>query len=525
MNSPALLLWRARLRDPRLHELLWYCLPGVLVAVFVRVWLTASLPYGQYHFDTPDFLQTPYDLLHGYRLTIHNKKTFLTPLLYTVPFLLHVPALILIPLGQHALGTGLVLMVGALARLWLRFWRWWIVPLTVLAALQPSMLWFEHTLLAETHYVFCVVWAALAGSLFVRRPSRESFGFFLAALFFTAGSRPEGRLFLAFGVLLIGLVYIKSWRQEWGKFAFLAGFCVVTLLATRTQQAGVLLYSSIFHLAPDESRVAPGIMDCLRPLRDHLRRARERRISNDVVHVEKRLSEEIVTCYGEKHPELGLGQSNTYVARKLNKLCLSLAVETARQHPFNLPKIVFDRFRARIDDDSGGEFSNHELQTRQYRTLQRSANRNSVLGVGLAGVPLHSEDEITGFIFSHYDEARVGWYNRLEHAWMRAIGTVRLPETAYSPEYQLPGIPWFYLVAAAGALATLAAPGPMRLVQWAFLPVLAGVWFTVTLTGAIMPRYRFVLEPFWLLYFFAFLDSVALGVVTWRERRPSSPAA
>ena len=38
--------------------------------------------------------------------------------------------------------------------------------------------------------------------------------------------------------------------------------------------------------------------------------------------------------------------------------------------------------------------------------------------------------------------------------------------------------------------------------------MLAGVWFAVTLTGAIMPRYRFVLEPFWLLYFFAFLEAV-----------------
>ena len=61
-------------------------------------------------------------------------------------------------------------------------------------------------------------------------------------------------------------------------------------------------------------------------------------------------------------------------------------------------------------------------------------------------------------------------------------------------------MPLFYLVALAGAVAMLFLPGPARPVQWTFLPVLAGVWFAVTLAGAIMPRYRFVLEPFWLVY-------------------------
>ncbi len=107
-----------------MHELLWYCVPGVAVALVVRAWLMASMPYGQFHFDTPDFLQTPYDLLHDHRLTLHNKKTFLTPLLYTLPFVLHVRALIAIPVGQHLLGTATVLAVGGLARLWFVRWRW-----------------------------------------------------------------------------------------------------------------------------------------------------------------------------------------------------------------------------------------------------------------------------------------------------------------------------------------------------------------------------------------------------------------
>ncbi len=479
------------------------------------------MPYGQFHFDTPDFLQTPFDLLQRHRLTLHNKKTFLVPLLYTVPFLLHVPALIAIPAGQHLLGTLLVLMTGALARLWFAWWRALIVPLTVLVAVHPSLLWFEHTLLAETVYVVCVVWAALAGTLFVRRPGWESLGFLLTALFFTAGARPEGRLFLAFGVLLVGLVYLRSWRAEMIKLAVVALFCVVTLLATRTAQAGILLYTSILHLAPDQSGVAPDLMSCLRPMRDRLRRERARRISNDVVRVEKRLSEQIIACFAPQHPEMNLGEPGKYNAKNLNKLCLRLALETARQNSFALPRIVGTRFLARIEDDSGGEFTNHELQTRQYRALKRGMSRNAVLGVGLAGVPLDSEDAVTSFVYGHYDERRVGWYNRWEHGWMEALGRLHLPDGHFSDDYELPGLPWFYVLALLGAVAALCMPGRFRILHWAFLPILAGVWFTVTLTGAIMPRYRFVLEPFWWLYFFAFADAVARGVA--RRRRSPVP--
>ncbi len=115
-----------------------------------------------------------------------------------------------------------------------------IVPLTILMALHPAPLWFEHTLLAESPYLFCVVALALAGTVFARWPTWETFGFLLAALFFTAGARPEGRLFLAFGVLLTLLVYRRGLRREVAKIVTLVVFCVVTLIATRTAQAGIL---------------------------------------------------------------------------------------------------------------------------------------------------------------------------------------------------------------------------------------------------------------------------------------------
>ena len=151
-------------------------------------------------------------------------------------------------------------------------------------------------------------------------------------------------------------------------------------------------------------------------------------------------------------------------------------------------------------------------------------NRSDVLGVGLAGVPLNNEDAITSFVYGHYDERKVAWYNRWEHAWMETLGYFHLPDGHYSEDYDLPGLPWFYVMALLGAGASLVVPGRFRGLHWAFLPVLAGVWFTVTLTGAIMPRYRFVLEPFWWLYCFAFADAVARWAASRHRFSPPLPA-
>ena len=67
----------------------------------------------------------------------------------------------------------------------------------------------------------------------------------------------------------------------------------------------------------------------------------------------------------------------------------------------------------------------------------------------------------------------------------------------------------FYLVALMGMVMTLFVPAANRTFHWAFLPVLGGVWFTVTLTGAIMPRYDSCWSRSGCCISFAFVDGIA----------------
>ena len=184
--------FKAILRLPDTREFLLWCAPALLAGLILRVFLCLHLPYAYYHDDAPDFLTTPDRLLHDHRFELHEKKTFLVPILFTIPFFLKIPTLITIPILQHALGLGLVLLLGLLCRFWFHYWRVFIIPLTLLAAINPFFLWYEHTLMAETIFIFCTTLVALAGTLYTQDQSRNRFLFLLVALFLEAATIGSG---------------------------------------------------------------------------------------------------------------------------------------------------------------------------------------------------------------------------------------------------------------------------------------------------------------------------------------------
>jgi hypothetical protein len=539
--------WRRFLADPRLHQFLWFCVPGLAVGLIVRAWLTVAMPDGYYHPDTHDFMTTVYFLEVHHHFTVHGKTTFLTPVLYTIPFLLHIPALLLIPLGQHLRGLLLILMMGALARLWFSFWRWLIIPLTVLAAVQPAMLFWEHTLMSESGFVFCAVALALAGTCFALWPSWWTFGGVLTAMFFVAAARPEGNLLLATGVLWPAFVEWRRWRPALAKIAAAAALMLVMLSITKTSHSGLLLYASLVHLTPDNPRTAPGLGPYIRPLRDQMRADRAEKVSNDVVHTAKRISAVLID-YAQTHPQALTGlpparraqgaeedagdpaaeaELDLRTGTNMSALCRRLAMECALAHPWQLPRLAVDKFLAPINEDSGGVFTEKTFHAKQAQSLIGKPKISAALGPGLIGSPLDNPLQARAFVNAHYHLDSVAWFNTLEAGWQKAVNYLHLPPSAYSATYTSPGLPLYYLGALAGALLALFRPARLRSFQWAFLPVLGGLWFLVMLTAAVIPRHRFVLEPFWLLYLFGLLDALlgAAGPSRRGKRDPTEATA
>ena len=185
-------------------------------------------------------------------------------------------------------------------------------------------------------------------------------------------------------------------------------------------------------------------------------------------------------------------------------------MESARAHPFALPGIAWRKFLAPINADSGGRFEEYAFHEKQAFSLIGKADIARTIAPGLVGAPLDTYDQARAFVEEHYNLGRVQWFNILEARWQAAAGYLHLPAFRYSDTYDLPGLPLYHLCAMLGALTALFRPGPARRFHWAFVPTLFGTGFIVALTAAVIPRHRFVLEPFWLLYLFVLLDGCAV---------------
>lgn len=490
---------------PQVHELLRWCLPALILGCAARIALTVHFPYGYVQADTADFLVTTQRFFVEKTLVLHGKKTFLGPILFALPFFIKIPALLIVPLAQHLLGLVLTVMSGALVRRWFRHWKWFIIPATVLITLNPALLWYEHALLAESHYLFCAVALALAGSIFVAERTRKSFVWLLVTMFFTAGSRPEGKLFILFVLAVVALVYWGQWRQ-WVEKVGIAGLaCTLIWLCTRNHQAGLLLYATVLPLAPDVSRVAPDFSPWINPLRDTYRSQGET-VRTELTTAEKTIWN-IATQYYQAKGEQG----------DPGAFCQKLAVEAACHRPLTLPLIAANKFLQSLSGSTSGGFTGYWVLEKQYKSYLRKKWMLQIMK-GLTGRELHHPGEVIAFINQAYRPLHPDWFAALQRAWNSLTLHARVTPDRHYPTAKIPGAPLFFVLAGLGMLVAMLRRGALQVFHIPWVLALGGVWVAVLLTGVVNARYRFVFEPFCVLYALLFFDAAASGVAACLNR-------
>ena len=513
---------------PGVREVLIWCVPALLVGIALRVALTVQMPWGYVQYDSAEYQETPFHLLKNGSFFVDGKRGFLVPILFTIPFLLHIPALIAIPLGQHLLGLAATVMSGALVRIWFRHWRWFIVPVTLYVAANPSMLWYEQTIMGESEFLFALIFLALAGTLWARRQSRARFWVLLAALVCAAGARPEGRLFFAFGIVLAVFVLWRQWRKLGLAIAAMLAVMVAGAMVVRQSTAPQLLYASVIQFAPDHSRLVPGIDPYIVPLRDQVR-AQSNGDPLQLVKVSKEIRDAI-------EPYLRERAANNHVYYKLlNRTLRNLCLDALLAHPAQALGIPLEKFRLAVDSWSAYQFNENAIQRDQVEAYEagKDAAMFAFLERGLTGRAL-DDAGMHAFIGAHYDPARVAWVGKLQGAWNGALIWCR---TADKPARHqrwvhdfaggipgglqvMPGLPWFYPVALLGMLVAMIRPDPARRVHLAWVPVMMAVWYAATFVGVTNARYRFAYEPFCFVYLCLLIDCVT----AWR-RKPAAAIA
>jgi len=492
---------------------LTWCAPALLVAIALRIALTWSLPYAYFHDDTPDFISTADKLMYEHKWELHEKKTFLVPILFSAPFALPIPALKSIPFFQHLLGLGLIILIGALCRLWFAWWKIFIIPLTLLAAINPFYLWYERTLMAETTFVFCTALVAVAGTLYARASTFPRLAFLCFTLVLEAGARPEGKLLFGFALFLVVLVHWGDLGRAWHRPAIVAAIALLTHLATKTDQAGLLLYTSVARLTPAQLKSAPGFEPYIAPIQADLQRRWDERPQFPRVRDRKAIHDAIEQYLKDEAMKRGEKKNRVGVERT----CFKLARETCLRNLWSLPGLALVKFKLAANESPAGRFDNNVLFGKQREAFTDNVPRNVRLSRGLTGQFLPDEAALHEFVNRNYGE--VPWFNDWSAKWMLAVNESRLPDTAYPnpdvPKFPIvqPGVPLYFLGATAGVLLAMLVPGPIRRFHIAWGLALFGYFFVIMLTANVRPRFRFVFEPFWFLYI-AMLGDFALRGLT-----------
>lgn len=514
--SPTVLRWLSaqhkRIADPpdfsRVLELTWtpdvrlallLCLPAAVIAAGLRLWLLYYMPGAFVHGDTGQILLTPETLLERDVLLIHSKKTFLTPILYSIPAVLHLPIVYFAAIVQHVFGVLLVFVVGLLAKAWLSSWRLWLIPLTVLIAIDPVLLWYEHTALPESLTVFGVVLVALAGTFFYRLPNRYTLSLFFLSLLFVAGARPEGRYFCLLAIILI----IRRFWGDWPRLRLYGGLSTAwaffIFVITRTGQSGILLYASMIHWSPDHLLLSPGLAERMQPFPIIAAELWEHGMVEHV-KLRKAMVPELRAFLVEQ------GVPKKALSKAVNDAAKRAGVEIAVRNFWRIPGYAVEKFFIAHRELPAQDFTDFPHAGQVGILFGDDAKESAKNSLMLWGVPLSTPEEAMAFMRAHYDVSPGATLTPFLESFVQAglypIVPMQLPGTP------LRGIPWLYAFAFLGAICLILRERPAFGFQLIWFIFLCALFCAVIATGNVRARFRVIFEPFWFIYLFALLDSV-----------------
>jgi hypothetical protein len=270
--------------------------------------------------------------------------------------------------------------------------------------------------------------------------------------------------------------------------AWWAGVAVLTLILTTTHQAGQLLYATVLPLAPDESRVDPEFGRLVRPLRDEIRIQRAG-VPKKLQSLEQRLAdlaENYLKAKGVRNPDG-------------NFLCQKMAVEACLNQPWALPDLAFRKFLLGLKGPTSIGYGAPRL----YQKLNIGFNRKEqllVLSRGLIGHELSDPAAVSSFIQEHYHP--LSWYASLDEWWQRLTRRARDGELPPVEDMRFPPFPLFFKASLAAMAITVLFARTFRRFHFTWIMSLGVLWFAVILTGVDNPRYRYVFEPFCVIYLF-----------------------
>jgi len=490
----------------------WFCVPALVIGFALRAALMAHMPFAFFISDTSEFITAPSDVFKM------SARTPVGKILYVIPGLLKQPLLPWAALVQHLAGLGAVFAVGCLCRLWLTHWRWWIVPVTVLVAIHPSLLWYEHMCLPDSLYVALVLASAAVGGSYFRNPTRRTLIWFAVVLTITAATRQEGFLMLPFGILLVVSRHRHALRAHLGRVAVMAAVLLVAAATSKTTQGGQMLLTSTVHLAPDQLWFTPEFSSTARELRELFaaewpaypaRHNPSRRL------IVGRVKQFISETQGAKAAESD---------SRNNRLCKRVAMEIALRNWWRMPGIAYHKFLATLLERPAPTFGSdwaHEKHVAVFFGKPgEPPQKDASFMKAYLGREFASREEAEAELPKIYRVMNPDWLTAFQQWFYSVEFGWASPDRTVGPQ-TVPGLPVFYLIGFAGlVIAALRSRTWLSYRQLWLLFVLFAA-FAIFATTSLRSRYRLIYEPWFLIGLGCLFDAAIVlvrgGWTAWRD--------
>jgi hypothetical protein len=487
-------------RHPILREAICWAIPALIIGAVLRILFMAYLPYAFWGADSRSFYSFAHKLFYSGSLSLGDKRRYLYPILMVPITLLPGAPLRWLAFFQHTFGLLSLLPLAYAIRKSLTFWRLWIVPITVVYAGLPIILWDEHELLGD-HLFFALLlwtfggWTAWVSQEQLARAQRMFWVFFVPFTLFIL-TKPSGR-FVWPGILL-ALLMVKAWRVLDGKqYVALLLLIIVTPTVGSRKQGAWLFYNSVFPLTRLDT---PLHAEYKAEIRDMIERYRR---DIDIYHVLE-----------DKEPFYFLRDPSEQDTRPLwkalgaderlkDKIYMDLAIEGVKARPdlflyIGLERVVFD---ANVSAYGVSHYEDGQF-TERTQVFYDEAQKDEGSPVRLA-FAMPKKGPIPPYdIYQHTLEPAPGsWPARVVRAWVGAYGQkldfLRYPpggkEQLKVPLVKVTFLGWWFF---AGILLSF-TPGYWRtLGAWALISV--GYVFGVYLISVDNVHY---IAPAWSIFF------------------------
>lgn len=334
-----------------LRRCLFLCLPALILGAILRISFLAALPEGYYGPDSNSYFDTTSALWLKHKWDFGPKRRWVYPLLLIPTPILPGRNVATIVFVQHAVG----LLVTVLGMGWItlhltRRPTIWVPFVTVLAALWPRMIWYEHEIVAEPVLLASIIFTiALAFPVQRLREPKRLFWFLVSAALIIA-IKPHGRPIWLGLVLSAVLLAGVPWRWSKACWAALSLSLPVFLTTGSSKQGPWLLLSSTLPLVNPDQGKWPEYRKILRPFilegREDLSQYPWKQDRYKRMLVEK----------GD-NTSLGVEWQAMMKERKKTKflqVCGDLSRDAILHSPFTYARMVLQKIGMVLSDDQSG---------------------------------------------------------------------------------------------------------------------------------------------------------------------------